>query len=1155
MFQTKYTRENGRVILQFVSTQRGLLPFKTKVEEQSLRDWSSKSDASGSLAHAEISRLIEEMPTQAVETQKNLILYDKALAQLSNNALTALALPQNPSFTFKLEQKGSLATGDLQIKPRWKHQGQYLRINKDGVFMTHEGVDYIIPNPIFEIYSTIEEFQTKPNQDTSTQMKMVAEVLDLVRGPDISTDPFDNALHGIPTEEQSPDLSKRFQVQLDEVLSKFSVKTARAISFDVSFKNKDGYNIKPVLFGKVPATSQSQISEKQGLLSKNERLIFESDPKKGFFSSASTKSTYLLESGEYILIDQLLSPALELVRGLQTASADMREDFATNPAKAIAEVYRQQLSKEGADVFSDDLQEEQVETIISSIFIETQEYSDRVTELGLWVPPIVPWVKNKPNSWEPEEFGIHLGDQYINLPQGKIDDLREKIDDAIKSGIKTIPFEGQKIPATPEMKGIIDELIGLVKPTANPNAPKTSKGENPQTEHQVLIIKDNFDELRYRRELKKRLRYLEKNLSPEISTTLMDHQDVSLEWQIDSYLSGLPGVLNADDQGLGKTLQTIAFMAWLQGNMKHAPDSEKKPILVVAPTTLLKNWATEVETHMTSMFGLGSRIDAYGSSLQNLKKQTSNGSIYLDLGLNTHSENDRICWVLTTYQTLAQNQKEFGKIDFATVIFDEIQNIKNVKTLTHRAAQSMKADFTIGLTGTPVENDVSEIWAILDTIAPGSMGSLKHFLERFSQADENQYKVLHDEIFTNGYAVDPEGEKIPPLSIRRMKSEAIKNLPFKKYRFYPLNMPEMQAQAYDMVFARLKNEAQGRALKILHQLRSVSLYPGNLQQLNEQQDALKSMMDRSARIKAAVDIMDQIKERREKVLLFLETHEMQHLLRGLLAKRYGLEDIPILNGQTTPKRRGQIVDEFKETLRDGKFAIRILSPKSAGVGITMIAATNIIHLSRWWNPAIEEQCNDRIYRIGQEQNCTIHIPLAVHPHHQNATFDCILNDIMIRKRKLFQDVLMPSENSEMDQGTLIANMVESSFDLQNIDRMDWKEFENWSGRLAHQLGIWKVSQTPRVGDGGLDTHLEHKERKDIVLVQCKYTNNYEKLLGTAPVKEILHATERYDISNGHQCVVLTNAQGFDHHAKELALENNVILVDRHRLSLWPNHII
>ena len=1152
MFQTKYVIENNSVILRFQEVRNGLIPFTKKVAERDIRDWSSQSGASASLAHAEISRLSEEYPTEFLETDGDFIIFDNALAKLSQNCLQALGLPANPTFTFSLEQRGSLASGDLKIVPSWLHGGQKLRVQRKGVFLSHDGGDFIIPDPIFSILRIIDKNEDKKTQNVPDKMAMVAEVLSLIHGNQIDSSPDADLTDDFSSNLIGEDI-KQQQIVLDKVLGRFNVKTARSMSFDIKFKNDHGYHISPVLFDRAPSVMAGSPSEFSGLLSTEERLIFENDPEKGFFSSSQAKNTYLLESGEYVLVDKILFPALQYVRNLKDAPPDIREGFAKNPAKAISQVYWKKFQDEGAGVLSDDIQQEQLEAVLAAIIVETKEYSDRVTGLGLWVPPVVPWIKRQPNSWEPEEFGIYLDCKFISLPEDKIEELREKIETAIQKGEKNVKFDGQDIPATEEVKEILSQLIGMARPT--PPATPKGPGPNAPTEHQVLLVKDNFDELKYRRDLTKRPRYFGTSIPSSISTTMFDHQDISLKWQIDAYLAGLPGILNADDQGLGKTLQTIAFMAWLQENMKLAPSLEKKPILVVAPTTLLKNWATEVEEHMSSMFALGTRIDAYGSNLQRLKKRAGDGSSYLDLGLEGQHQDDRICWVLTTYQTLAQNHIEFAKIDFATVIFDEIQNIKNVTTLAHRAAKTMKTEFTIGLTGTPVENEVSELWAIMDTIAPGALGSLRNFMTNFKDATEEQYHKLHDEIFTNSYAEIDDDTKVPAIGIRRMKSETVKNLPLKQYRFYPTDMPDIQAQAYDMVFAKLKSHTHGKALKILHQLRTVSLYPGNLQQLHNEPDALNTMMAVSARIKAAIQIIDEIKEKGEKVLLFLETHEMQHVLRRLLIDRYNLDDIPILNGQATPMRRGQIVDDFKATLGDNQFAIRILSPKSAGVGITMIAATHIIHLSRWWNPAVEEQCNDRIYRIGQENDCTIHVPLAVHPHHQEATFDCILNGIMLRKRKLFRDVLMPSEDIEADQGAMIAGLSKSSFDLREIDRLDWKEFEIWSGRTAHEKGVWRMSKTPRTGDGGLDTLLTNKERGDIVLVQCKYTDDHSKIMGPKPIHEVLHSRERYDVSKGYQCVVLTNADGFDNHAKQLAEENDVILVDRHRLSLWPDHII
>ncbi len=1155
MFKTEFKRSKYGVEIKFVEETRSLFGMSRKLTPTDLREWSKASGASGALAYFELLRLKEAEPGLIAESDGVITIQHAMLAQLSNNTLAALNLPTNPEFQFSLQQRGSLASNDFQVVPIWQVEGRPILAKRFGAILRAEGQDWVIPNPIFTILERLEELRDDKKSNVQERVNLVADILSLINGTQTNESlNLEEDFSSIGVEESDSEKSNQLQVKLEGALSQFKVRMARALSVSVEFKSESGYKITPVLFERCPDSQNKTISEQDSLLNSEERVVFESHPSQGFFASASAKRTYLLASGEYILIDDTLFPAVDHIRSLEAAPPEEREEFARNPAKALVGLYREQIQSTSNEDLADDIQEEQLERLISSVFVETREYSDRVTGLGLWEPPVVPWIKKQPNSWEPEEFGIYLGNEFVTIPPKEIDNLRQEIERAIEAGQKTVKFDGRQIPATEAVKSVLSQLVSVVSPET------PDGGANPPKqpgEHTVLLVKDNFEEEQYRRQVFPRERYTSQNRASQIMTSLMSHQETSMDWQVDAYLGGLPGILNADDQGLGKTLQTMSFLAWLQENMKAAPPLEKKPLLVVAPTTLLRNWSHEVETHMDGQFGLGTRIDAYGSGLKNLKRVAHDGSEYLDLGLEGLSNpNDKLIWVLTTYTTLAQNQVEFGKIDFGAVVFDEIQAIKNVTTLAHRAAQSLKADFQIGLTGTPVENSITELWAIMDTLAPGSFGSLKDFAGEYKDATEPKYRELNKQIFDVGYYKTQDDLAAPALGIRRMKSETVAELPLKNYRFYPEAMPTLQAQAYDMIFPKLRSETRGKALKVLHQLRTVSLYPGSLDQLDDDPDPLAVLAERSARIAQTLKILDSLSEKGEKVLLFLETHQMQHQLRRLLSRRYNLPDIPIINGQTTPSRRGEIVQQFQNTRGDGLFDIRILSPKSAGVGITMTAATHIIHLSRWWNPAIEEQCNDRIYRIGQDRDVTIHIPIAVHPHHQRASFDCILNDIMIRKRKLFRDILMPVEDFDADQSAMISGLTnENKFDISQIDSLDWKAFEVWTRNTAKSVGIWRVADTPATGDGGLDLHMEHIERGDVVLVQCKFTNQDERYLNEKPVHEVLHAATRYPTDKGSIGVVITNAEGFTTGARKLAEENGVILVDRHRLALWPNHIV
>ena len=1147
MFKITPERVPGGFKLTFQEEKRWALGLLRKMEFADLRAWSKASGASASLARDELMRLENSDPDLFRADGHDLFIADDGLARLSNNALKALNLYGNPDADFSLEQKGSLRLPEFALVPKWTKGGATMRTSRDGVVLNRSGIKSIIPEPIWSILKEIDAARASGLETVAQRMEHAATVLDLVR-PQESRDDLEESF-----DFEDEDARQTSIVRLEGALQNFKVKTAKSLSIRTE-RGTDGFHSMPVLFGKKSRNEAGEISESDSLLNVEERATFEHHEERSFLAFSHAKRSYLLDSGEYLLIDEDLLPALEYVREVDKQSPEERQAFAENPVRALVGVYRARLEARAGQALSDDLHEEQVENLISRVFVETKEYSERVLGLGLWVPPVLPYIQRPPNSWEPEEFGVYIGEDFIALPPDQITELRDKVEVAIAEGKPTVEHQQYKIPATQATLDTLEQLQGMVRPS-EPEGDGDAGKTKP--ERQALLVKENFDEDGYKKAAQKRFLHAASRASSKVTSTLMEHQQKALDWQIDAYLTGLPGILNADDQGLGKTLQSIAFTAWLQDNMRAGPDDGMKPILVVAPTALLKNWAEEVETHMGNQFGLGARIDAYGSGLKAIKREDENGNITIDLGIgNDVRPENRICWVLTTYTTLTENHIEFAKIDFGCVIFDEIQNIKNPATLAHRAAQVMKSDFTIGLTGTPVENHIADLWAISDVLSPGFFGPLKAFVDKYGGADEATYEELNKQVFKAGYWAQADGTHSVPMGIRRMKTDEIKDLPLKKYRLHPAEMPKLQAEAYTQIFHRLQDGAKGRALKMLHQLRSVSLYPGQFKALEEDPDALQTMMDNSARIKKTVEILDEICDAGQKVLIFLETRELQYLLARLLSERYGLDSIPIINGETSPHRRGKIVSDFQKVRGDGRFDIRILGPRSAGVGLTLTAAQHVIHLSRWWNPAIEEQCNDRIFRIGQDMDVTIHIPIAVHPEYMSNSFDCILNDIMIRKRQLFQRVLMPMENARQDQSDVVAGLTGANgFDISQIDALDWKRFENWVGKEAENTGLWEYNQTPRTGDGGADSHLRHKLRKDIVLVQCKFTEKDEKYLGEAPIHEVLHSKGRYPSEHGQQCVVITNGTGYTKAAIDLAARESVILIDRNNLALWPKHVI
>jgi SNF2 family DNA or RNA helicase len=500
-----------------------------------------------------------------------------------------------------------------------------------------------------------------------------------------------------------------------------------------------------------------------------------------------------------------------------------------------------------------------------------------------------------------------------------------------------------------------------------------------------------------------------------IRTTLKPHQVEAFKWAVQAWQAGLPGILNADEQGLGKTLQTIAFLNWLQAHMRHPQAHKRGPILVVAPTSLLVNWEEEVERHVeTGQFGRLIRL--YGGSIAASKRrglrgvETDTGLPVLDLDWLDEARAEGRAhryWVLTTYTTLTNYQHSLGTIPFSAVVFDEIQAAKNQDTIRSNAVAAVNADFRIGLTGTPIENTTLDLWTIMDRLAPGALGAGKDFRDRYGIPNDDNMRELHARVFR------PQGA-LPPIGLRRIKDEVAKDLPAKSRRVHPRQMPAAQAREYNGAREKLAAGGRGAALKMLHHIRSVSVHPGA-----DGQESADGFVDASARLQATMAILSSIRAAGERALVFIEHREIQFRFAEIVRQRFGLKRVEIINGDTPIARRQKIVNEFQRHLTDDRgFDLLVLGPKAAGTGLTLTAATHVVHLSRWWNPAVEEQCNDRVHRIGQTRPVTIHVPMAIHGTYREFSFDCLLQSLMQRKRRMAAQALWPMGDTADDVGQL-----------------------------------------------------------------------------------------------------------------------------------------
>ena len=412
--------------------------------------------------------------------------------------------------------------------------------------------------------------------------------------------------------------------------------------------------------------------------------------------------------------------------------------------------------------------------------------------------------------------------------------------------------------------------------------------------------------------------------------------------------------------------------------------------------------------------GLGHLVRLYGGSIAFHRRtggsgtETADGHEKLDLDHlleAVHEGRAHRFWLLTTYTTLTNYQHSLGRIPFAAAVFDEIQALKNPQTLAAFAARAMKADFRIGLTGTPIENSTLDLWAIMDQLCPGALGTRSAYRERYGEPEEERLRELHGRLFAGTGGV-------PPIALRRLKEDAASHLPRKSRRLHPRMMPAPQAERYEDARRKLGNGGPGAALRMLHHIRGVSLHP-------RRDAAEEDFVSLSGRLSATFDLLREIRDREERALVFIEDRRMQHRFREFAIREFGLADIDIINGSTPIPRRQQIVERFQRQLKaDAGFDVLILGPKAAGTGLTLTAATHVIHLSRWWNPAVEEQCNDRVHRIGQTRPVLVHVPMAVHPRYGEDSFDCHLHSLMQRKRRLARSAPWPMGDTSSDAAGL-----------------------------------------------------------------------------------------------------------------------------------------
>lgn len=1006
-FQKLSVNEAG-IILRLETPKPGILDRMLGRHRQADLAALSETDQRIVFALADLQELQDRFPAERLTVTADAIHLSHGLvSRLGADAGTAIGLPPFTTMTFATDVASVVGMPDFRLKYRWLQNGREQFPKRTGAVLNLGPTSYRIPQMLLDAID-IAEARMDP-ADFEEHWERLARFREILEPGATPARADANA-----------------RISMSDFLQDLQIRLADRLSISPTPDGSD-FDIVPFSERKLDAMRRSEapegpVRERDAVIEGRELGSFQQRVRQ-----RGPRPAYKTGDGTYVVIEPSARPVLDAMIRMQHAPAVERRAFILNPRRLINDAVERHLRDIGRlDGLTDDADIAQlIEAEAEPLFIETSEFSERVIGLTRWQRPELGMMADGRTTWLPEIFPPAVIEALTSRSRDELEEVRAAVETAMADGHDHIDLgEGVLLPASADtLATLIGQIRNLDEAGSDDGAPENGAGLGKDANGAPIVLAtlDNFHEPRYRKQLTPRFSPQPESIPAAIRTPLKPHQRESLSWAISAWRSGLPGILNADEQGLGKTLQTIAFIAWLQAGLEVTPDTPHGPILIVAPTSLLKNWEAEVDRHVVRD-GLGTLIRMYGDGVATRRRlgesglDVQTGEAKLDFSLLTgqieHGKGHRF-WMLTTYTTLTNYQHSFGRLPFSAIVFDEIQALKNPASLRSAAAAAMKADFRIGLTGTPIENTTIDLWAIMEQLCAGWLGTLPDFRDRYGTPDSATMKELHERIFTSC-------DGLPRLALRRLKDDVARDLPTKTRLMHPRLMPEGQADIYREARTRLASGKAGAALKALHHIRGVSVHPDPGMAAGPE-----GFIDASARLSACIGVLDDIRTRGERALVFIEDRRMQFRFVELARRRYGLPTIDIINGSTSITRRQQIVDRFQQALTvDTGFNLLVLGPKSAGTGLTLTAATHVIHLSRWWNPAVEEQCNDRVHRIGQTRPVTIHVPMAIHGDYREHSFDCLLHSLMQRKRRLANAALWPLGDEEGDTEELYAGLSE-----------------------------------------------------------------------------------------------------------------------------------
>ena len=801
---------------------------------------------------------------------------------------------------------------------------------------------------------------------------------------------------------------------------------------------------------------------------------------------------------------------------------------------------------------------------------DLSNYSERVEGFGTEKPYYSPFIarKNDDQSWIPENIkrGIWYTPEnsdesvFVEFTAEAPESFENKIRETKEGGGDSFTF-----PECPQPINVKDaeEILAIFNKTKREihggTFDPTKKCE--KVERKGLVVKPNILKLDYsetdKREPLKVPEDARACLPNSLKSTSVpkNYQLKGIAWLQhlwkQSRANYCRGAVLADDMGLGKTLQMLSFIG---SCLEEDPGLD--PVLVVAPVSLLENWREEIDKFFNP--GSFSVLTLYGSNLN--EKRLSRNLIDEQLKSEGITRLLRRDWledkkiVLTTYETMRDLEFSLALQKWSIMICDEAQKIKNPNALVTRAAKKQNVKFKIACTGTPVENTLTDLWCLYDFVQPGLLGALNDFGGRYR-------KPIEAETEEEKERVNELRSIIAPQILRRLKKDVENELPLKIVDddCRHLEISSLQRNLYGHVISLFRKQDENDSvpmlknhLGLLQYLRRLCSDPRPIGQLSDGTEPTNEILRHSPKMFWLLEKIKSIREKNEKAIIFCELRDLQRTIQRCIFECVGFTP-DIINGEVSPSitsasSRQKRIKAFQD--KPG-FSVIILSPLAVGFGVNIQAANHVIHFTRSWNPAKEDQATDRAYRIGQTKDVHVYYPVVVAKDF--TTFDAKLDTLLNWKRGLSDDMLNGTgeinssdfgDIEDVDGSNVFGNDLIGPEDILS---MSPELFESFCAVIWSKHGSYKTYRTPHSGDGGID--VVGIKGKEGILIQCKTSSREGHELGWEAVKDVMAGAAGYAARHHgvtFRKVAATN-QFFNAAAHNQAHLNHIDLVDRKRL--------